>query len=705
MVKGQQKVEFDDSVEITRQKDLTIIEDLNRTVDNLNSKLAAESKLNETLQNELNLEKVNGESEKLKSKALQEEIANLKSLAVVIEKKQEEAFTSNSSNSSDTISIEEYNKIKKECQEQEILIKGYQKENERLTEQIKMMNSKSKQSEDYYIQQNQKLTTDLVNLKEEFQRKLAEYNNRSVNGDIILKNQELQEYKTNIEQYKVRESELKEEIERIKKAKKELEGILLGKDVDQIYQESQLVDRLKNQLLEQEQNHNKEIESLNNKLKWFVENQQIVTKREEMITILQQNIRDLERQLKNNTSHKSIKQDAKASSNIDNEKIMQQRVQQLEKLCQERDQVEETRLRAIRQEHEQVKLEFEKKIQQLESQKKIQQNSRIKELEAQVEAQRNLYRKKFEVASSSLANKQNKVDSKRNEDTLHVGNNDLQIKIDTLEEQLNKNLEIINKQKETISKLSTPIITSPEYCLLENQKVELEKQLWKMQEENHSLQGKLKATELFKENMQDSTTQLFKQWQTDIVDKMRQIKTIQGREIQTIVDEYQSELDSLKRLQTIKDSNQTEHVNLLNKLQQELASSHATIRHLESKIAKYKVLKQQLTENKHADNNNNRFQSLHKALASSQSLVSELSEKVNVLEIELQHSQVRKELSQQLQSELKLVVQENIGLNQKVDLLQKQLENVVPVVNYILLPFININHFRILICIFYFSQN
>lgn len=63
------------------------------------------------------------------------------------------------------ISTEQIENLKKELQEQENLIAGYQQENQRLYDQVKALQKKAKATEERMFTENQRLQTELTNLR------------------------------------------------------------------------------------------------------------------------------------------------------------------------------------------------------------------------------------------------------------------------------------------------------------------------------------------------------------------------------------------------------------------------------------------------------------------------------------------------------------------------------------------------------------
>jgi protein QN1 len=63
------------------------------------------------------------------------------------------------------ISMEQMERLKKDLQEQENLIAGYQQENQRLYDQVKGLQKQAKVTEERMFSENQRLQTELTNLR------------------------------------------------------------------------------------------------------------------------------------------------------------------------------------------------------------------------------------------------------------------------------------------------------------------------------------------------------------------------------------------------------------------------------------------------------------------------------------------------------------------------------------------------------------
>lgn len=65
------------------------------------------------------------------------------------------------------ISSQQIESLKKELEEQENLITGYQQENQRLYDQVKALQKKAKATEERMFTENQRLQTELTNIRSE----------------------------------------------------------------------------------------------------------------------------------------------------------------------------------------------------------------------------------------------------------------------------------------------------------------------------------------------------------------------------------------------------------------------------------------------------------------------------------------------------------------------------------------------------------
>ncbi|XP_012943714.1 centrosomal protein of 162 kDa isoform X1 [Aplysia californica] len=202
-------------------------------------------------------------------------------------------------------------RLEREVQEQENLLAGYQAENKRLYEEIKGLQSKAKVTEGSMFKENQRLTSELTNLRQELELKNSELQNKGVITSMTVQQQiatgnaqaaigatqishlegELAEVKRTLEQH-CREVKLlqqeKFEMER------QMQGLIKERDGIAL----KLMEGLTSeQVKEVESKHKEENEKLQRKLRWYAENQELLDKSNARIRVKDEEIHRLKLRL------------------------------------------------------------------------------------------------------------------------------------------------------------------------------------------------------------------------------------------------------------------------------------------------------------------------------------------------------------------------------------------------------------------------
>ncbi|KAK5606306.1 hypothetical protein CRENBAI_023698 [Crenichthys baileyi] len=167
-----------------------------------------------------------------------------------------------------------FQQIDKEIKEQEMLIKGYQQENEKLCLQMKAQQAKSKANEEAMFNENQSLLNELVFTREQLRKKRLVGNMCSMDhtkriSDLLAQISILQR----------NEAELSEENLRLKQEKQSLEVELQLMKKERDVGKAQVVSTSGDktfELLVLEDQHREEVAALKKKLQWFAENQELL---------------------------------------------------------------------------------------------------------------------------------------------------------------------------------------------------------------------------------------------------------------------------------------------------------------------------------------------------------------------------------------------------------------------------------------------
>ncbi|XP_051263216.1 centrosomal protein of 162 kDa isoform X2 [Dicentrarchus labrax] len=170
---------------------------------------------------------------------------------------------------------EKLQNIDKEIKEQEMLIKGYQQENEKLYLQMKAQQAKSKSNEEAMFNENQRLLNELA-----FTREQINKTSRPV-GNVCLMDhtQRITDLLAQINSFQWNEAKLSEDIHRLKQEKQALEVDLQLMKKERDLARAQAMSASGDKTFEMrvlEDKHREEVAALKKKLQWFAENQELL---------------------------------------------------------------------------------------------------------------------------------------------------------------------------------------------------------------------------------------------------------------------------------------------------------------------------------------------------------------------------------------------------------------------------------------------
>ena len=165
-------------------------------------------------------------------------------------------------------------RIEADIAQQETLIAGYQKENERLTEALKAAREAQRTDAAKGEEEARRLALRLS----EMERTAAERAPDGLRNQLESAHVRLAEER---EAAAERESEMRFEMDRLRAAKRELEGKLAGVDLGQLHSDHQAVREAEAKVREIEEARKKEVAALQAKLTWYTENQQLIDELEQ----------------------------------------------------------------------------------------------------------------------------------------------------------------------------------------------------------------------------------------------------------------------------------------------------------------------------------------------------------------------------------------------------------------------------------------
>ncbi|NXQ22857.1 CE162 protein, partial [Peucedramus taeniatus] len=177
------------------------------------------------------------------------------------------------------ITEEKLAQIQKEIEDQEVIIQGYQQENERLYKQMKELQIQNKKNEERMFKENQCLKSELIQLREQIEK----INNQSrvMQDSETARNQSFTELISELRAARKEEAKLQEEIRRLKQDKQALEVDLVQAKKERDLTKVQIASASSEKSYEfkvMEESYKQEITHLKKRLQWYAENQDLLDK-------------------------------------------------------------------------------------------------------------------------------------------------------------------------------------------------------------------------------------------------------------------------------------------------------------------------------------------------------------------------------------------------------------------------------------------
>uniref|UniRef100_A0A3Q0KPD0 Centrosomal protein of 162 kDa n=1 Tax=Schistosoma mansoni TaxID=6183 RepID=A0A3Q0KPD0_SCHMA len=268
--------------------------------------------------------------------------------------------------------------LKKEYEKQELLIAGYQRENEKLYACIKKLR-KNNPTETEDSQTAKRLTTENLSLRVEVEQLNKELKLRSqqictmLSGNSRLNQEELNKQLDN-EKNKLMKELNDTHLELTNMNIKMNNSINEKNDLLEKYE--LFKEKSQTDFINMKENFLNQIENLQKKLRWYIENQSIIIKDSKKLHNQARELEKLQAELsyfkskqvsgaKSNESKQA--HDSKDSSTEDQQVFLLERIKFLESELDRAHENEKRAIRALQQQYERVKLQYEDRIQSLES--------------------------------------------------------------------------------------------------------------------------------------------------------------------------------------------------------------------------------------------------------------------------------------------------------------------------------------------------
>nr|XP_009482317.1 PREDICTED: centrosomal protein of 162 kDa [Pelecanus crispus] len=177
------------------------------------------------------------------------------------------------------VTEEKLAQIKKEIEDQEVIIQGYQQENERLYKQMKELQIQNKKNEERMFKENQCLMSELILLREKIEK--TNIQSQIVQDSEPARNQSFTELISELRAAQKEETKLQEEIRRLKQDKQALEVDLGQAKKERDLAKVQIASTSGEKSYEfkvMEESYKQEITHLKRRLQWYAENQDLLDK-------------------------------------------------------------------------------------------------------------------------------------------------------------------------------------------------------------------------------------------------------------------------------------------------------------------------------------------------------------------------------------------------------------------------------------------
>ncbi|XP_063954593.1 centrosomal protein of 162 kDa-like [Lytechinus pictus] len=212
------------------------------------------------------------------------------------------------------VSQEEQLKLmQREIVQQETLLQGYQQENERLFGEVKTLQGGNKENEARMFKENQRLQTEVGNLRELMEMKDRALRNKGIiTGDriqqeiaagntAVLGAGKIAELQAEIKEHEVCEATLRADARQLTQEKKELEDHieqLVREKTRQQERLNSMRDGKNIEFKELQMKYEREMESLQKKVRWYTENQELLDRDAAALKEKDDQIAELKEQLK-----------------------------------------------------------------------------------------------------------------------------------------------------------------------------------------------------------------------------------------------------------------------------------------------------------------------------------------------------------------------------------------------------------------------
>ncbi|KAG2431918.1 hypothetical protein HYH02_013137 [Chlamydomonas schloesseri] len=334
------------------------------------------------------------------------------------------------------ISPEEAAALRKELEQTEVLIRGYQQENEAATRRIKELEESLTAAQAHAAEEVLRSERAVLVARDDVGRRNAETANKLAR--VLALEKELEGVR---DEARVRESELKAQLEKLREEKKSMEAKAGGVDLKVMADGDVLVKQLREEMETARRANQALVQELQAKLQWYAENQDMLNKNDSLMAeqrdVIQQlqarlaqyegvgskgpaatraasaqaRVRELEAQV--DQLHKALRGKAPANSLAavvaaarpsaeENALVaeLREQVEELGRQLREKDEEHERQLRSHLQQLDRLKAQYSERAGRLEAATK--NRGRAKELERQLEEQKAIFARRVRELEAKL---------------------------------------------------------------------------------------------------------------------------------------------------------------------------------------------------------------------------------------------------------------------------------------------------------------
>uniref|UniRef100_A0A493TQ91 Centrosomal protein of 162 kDa n=1 Tax=Anas platyrhynchos platyrhynchos TaxID=8840 RepID=A0A493TQ91_ANAPP len=378
------------------------------------------------------------------------------------------------------VTEEKLSQIQKEIEDQEVIIQGYQQENEKLYKQMKELQIENKKNEEQMFKENQCLMSELIALREKIEK--INIQSRIVQDSEPARNQSFTELISELRAARKEENKLQEEIKRLKQDKQALEVDLGQAKKERDLAKVQIASTSGEKSYEfkvMEESYKQEILHLKKRLQWYAENQDLLDKDAARLKDAREEIEKLKlevEKLRAEAGDECVQQkkrlkdraaDAKRIQDLERqiremEGILKRRIKKLEMELEGKDDEAKKSLRAMEQQFQKIKIQYEQRLAELEQllaykfmselPKPNSEKANSTELEEELQSLKKTHQitvKNLETEIENLKSQNSQLKLRSKKDNKDLKLTDSQIKESNTKDRLLKlNQELVTKNKE-----------------------------------------------------------------------------------------------------------------------------------------------------------------------------------------------------------------------------------------------------------------